>query len=199
MELILLQKMRNLGGLGEQVKVRAGYGRNYLVPRGMALPATKANVEYFASQKSELQKASSDRIDNAQGRADGFRGRSFTIAMRASDEGKLYGSVGPQEIAEKATEEGLELDASEVTLPEGGAIRNVGEHHAILQLHSEVEVEITIVVAQLTDTGINMPVSKEEESVLLGEEYAPEEETAEAEAEPEPEQAGEGEDEEPTT
>ena len=180
MELILLQKVRNLGDLGDQVKVRAGYGRNYLVPRGIALPATKRNVEYFESQKAELQKASSDRIDNAQGRAETFRGRSFTIAMRSSDEGKLYGSVGPQEIAEKATEDGYELDPKEVTLPEGGAIRNVGEHHAVLQLHPEVEVEITVVVAQLTDMGVTMPVSKEEEAVLLGDD-------AEAQAEPESE------------
>lgn len=180
MELILLQKVRNLGDLGDQVKVRAGYGRNYLVPRGIALPATKRNVEYFESQKVELQKASSDRIDNAQGRAETFRGRSFTIAMRSSDEGKLYGSVGPQEIAEKATEDGYELDAKEITLPEGGAIRNIGEHHAVLQLHSEVEVEITVVVAQLTDMGVTMPVSKEEEAVLLGDD-------AEAQAEPESE------------
>ena len=98
--------------------------------------------------------------------------------MRASDEGKLYGSVGPQEIAEKVNEDGLELDPKEVTLPEGGAIRNIGEHHAVLQLHSEVEVEITVIVAQLTDSGVKMPVSKEEEAALLGEEYVPEEEAA---------------------
>lgn len=182
MELILLQKVRNLGDLGDQVKVRAGYGRNYLVPKGMALPATKANVQYFESQKAELQKASSERIDNARGRADKFKGRSFTIAMRSSDEGKLYGSVGPQEIAEQVNKDGLELDPKEVTLPEGGAIRNVGEHHAVLQLHPEVEVEITVIVAQLTDAGVKLPVSKEEEAVLLGEEYVPEEEQTQPEA-----------------
>lgn len=174
MELILLQKVRNLGDLGDQVNVRSGYGRNYLVPKGMALPANKANISYFEQQKSELQKASSDRLDNANARADELRGRSFTIAMRASDEGKLYGSVGPQEIADKVTEDGVEIIAKEVTLPEGGAIRLVGEHYAILQLHPEVEVEITVIVAQLTDMGVNMPASAEEEAVLLGEEYEPE-------------------------
>lgn len=196
MELILLQKVRNLGDLGDQVKVRSGYGRNYLVPKGMALPATKSNVEYFESQKAELQKASSERVDNAKGRADKLRGQSFTIAMRSSDEGKLYGSVGPQEIAEKVNEDGFELDAKEVTLPEGGAIRNIGEHHAVLQLHPEVEVEITVIVAQLTDMGVKMPVSKEEEAVLLGEEYTPDE-AAESEAEPAGDQDAEESDKQP--
>lgn len=181
MELILLQKVRNLGDLGDRVKVRAGYGRNYLVPKGIGLPATAGNISYFEQKKTELQKASSERIDNANARADELRGRSFTIAMRASDEGKLYGSVGPHEIAEKVTEEGMELDAKEVTLPEGDAIRMVGEHHATLQLHPEVEVDITVIVAQLTDTGVNMPVAAEEEAVLLGEDYEPEAEQSEGE------------------
>ncbi|GAB3682196.1 hypothetical protein GCM10028792_29560 [Salinisphaera aquimarina] len=156
MEVILLQKVRNLGDLGDTVSVRAGYGRNYLMPRGIALAATKSNLEVFESRRADLQAASKDREDRANARADQVRGKEYVIAMRASDEGKLFGSVGPQEIAEKITEEGVELDPREVALPEG-TIRVVGYHSALLQLHAEVEVEVTIVVAQQTDMGVNMP------------------------------------------
>lgn len=166
MEVILLQKVRNLGDLGDTVKVRPGYGRNYLMPRGIALPATQANLQVFEERKSELQAASNERLDRARGRADKLRGKEYVIAMRASDEGKLFGSVGPQEIADKIAEETVEVDAREVALTEG-AIRQMGEFTALLQLHAEVEVEVTIVVAQLTDMGINMPtrrVAEEEDA-----------------------------------
>lgn len=156
MEVILLQKVRNLGDLGDTVKVRPGYGRNYLMPRGIALAATKANLKVFEARKSELQAASSERMDRANARADQLRGKEYVIAMRASDEGKLFGSVGPQEISDKITEEGIEVDPREVTLTEG-TIRLVGYYTTLLQLHAEVEVEVTIVVAQQTDLGINMP------------------------------------------
>ncbi len=156
MEVILLQKVRNLGDLGDTVKVRPGYGRNFLIPRGVVLPATANNVKVFESRRAELQAASAERIDQANARADKLRGREFVIAMRASDEGKLFGSVGPQEIADKINEEDVALDAKEVVLPDG-QIRLVGEHTALLQLHPEVEAEITVIVAQLTDMGINMP------------------------------------------
>jgi len=155
-EVILLQKVRNLGDLGETVNVRPGYGRNYLMPRGIALPATKSNLSVFEERRSELQAASQEREDRAKGRADQLRGKEYVIAMRASDEGKLFGSVGPQEIAEKITEEGIEVDPREVTLTEG-TIRVVGYYTALLQLHAEVEVEVEVVVAQQTDMGVNMP------------------------------------------
>ncbi|MDT0617777.1 50S ribosomal protein L9 [Salinisphaera sp. P385] len=157
MQVILLQKVRNLGDIGDEVKVRAGYGRNFLIPRGVALMATVANRKTFESRKDELLKASEDRMARAQGRAESFRGKSFTVPMRASDEGKLYGSVGPQEIVDVVTAEtGAELDASEVILAEG-AIRQTGYFEATLQLHAEVEVQVELVVAQLTDMGVNMP------------------------------------------
>jgi large subunit ribosomal protein L9 len=155
-EVILLQKVRNLGDLGDTVTVRPGYGRNYLMPRGIALPATKANLQVFKERKAELQAASNERLDQARGRADAIRGKEYVIAMRASDEGKLFGSVGPQEIANKISEETVAVDAREIMLTEG-ALRQVGEYSALLQLHAEVEVEVTIIVAQLTDMGINMP------------------------------------------
>lgn len=156
MDVILLQKVRNLGDLGDTVKVRPGYGRNFLMPRGIALPATAANVKVFEQRRSELLAQSKERLDRARGRAEQIQGREFVVAMRASDEGKLFGSVGPQEIATKISEEASEVDAKEVVLPDG-QIRLVGEHTALLQLHAEVEFEVTVIVAQLTDMGINMP------------------------------------------
>lgn len=156
MEVILLQKVRNLGDLGDTVSVRAGYGRNYLMPRGVALPATAANLKVFEQRKAELQAASDERMHRAQARADKLQGTEYVIAMRASDEGKLFGSVGPQEISEQITEEGVEVTPKEVTLTEG-TIRVVGEYSVLLHLHAEVEVEVTVVVAQRTDMGINMP------------------------------------------
>lgn len=156
MEVILLQKVRNLGDLGDTVKVRPGYGRNFLMPRGIALAATKANLKVFEERRSELQAASQEREDRAQARAEQLKGKEYVIPMRASDEGKLFGSVGPQEISDKITEEGVEVSPREVTLTEG-TIRLVGYYTALLQLHAEVEVEVSIVVAQQTDMGINMP------------------------------------------
>lgn len=160
MDVVLLQKIRNLGDLGDTVKVRAGYGRNYLFPRGMALPATKANLEVFESRRSELQAASQEREDQARARAEKLQGQSYVIAMRASDEGKLFGSVGPQEIADKISEETIALDPREVTLTEG-TIRLVGYYSAQLNLHAEVAVDVEIVVAQQTDMGVNMPARVE--------------------------------------
>ncbi|ROO37463.1 50S ribosomal protein L9 [Salinisphaera orenii] len=156
MEVILLQKVRNLGDLGDTVKVRPGYGRNFLMPRGIALPATKANLSVFEERRAELQAASQEREDRAKARAEKLRGQEYVIAMRASDEGKLFGSVGPQEISDKITEETVEVTPREVGLTEG-TIRLVGYYTALLQLHAEVEVEVSIVVAQQTDMGVNMP------------------------------------------
>ncbi|KEZ75982.1 50S ribosomal protein L9 [Salinisphaera hydrothermalis] len=163
MDVILLQKIRNLGDLGDTVSVRAGYGRNYLFPRGMALPATKSNLAVFEERRAELQAASQEREDRAKLRAGQLRNKSFTIAMRASDEGKLFGSVGPQEIAQAVVDEGHELDPREVTLTEG-TIRQTGYYIAELTLHAEVVCEVEIVVAQQTDMGINMPVRVTEDT-----------------------------------
>src|SRR5699024_946131 len=116
----------------------------------------KDNLKVFEERRSELMAHSAERLDRANARAEQIRGREFVIAMRSSDEGKLFGSVGPHEIAAKVTEEAAEIDAKEVALPDG-QIRQVGEHTALLQLHPEVEFEVTVIVAQLTDMGINMP------------------------------------------
>lgn len=176
MDVVLLQKIRNLGDLGDTVKVRAGYGRNYLFPRGIALPATKANMEVFEARRAELQAASQEREDQAKARAGKLTGQSYVIAMRASDEGKLFGSVGPQEIAEKVSEETVEIDPREVTLTEG-TIRLVGYYTAQLNLHAEVSVDVEIAVAQRTDMGVNMPAraeADEDQQPTTGEELVEE-------------------------
>ena len=148
MEVILLQKVRNLGDLGDTVSVRPGYGRNYLMPRGIALPATKANLAVFEERRSELQAASQEREDRAQARADQLKGKEYVIAMRASDEGKLFGSLGNRDVADLASAAGVELAKSEVLLPEG-PVRQVGEYDITIRLHPEVEAVLKLhVVAE---------------------------------------------------
>ena len=127
MELILLEKVKNLGGLGDKVKVKPGYGRNYLVPRGKAVPATAANVAEFEQRRAEYETKSNELLGTAQARATRFEGAETTIRANASPEGKLYGSVGPREIAEAFTAQDLELEKSEVIMGEG-PLRNLGEY-----------------------------------------------------------------------
>ncbi len=145
MEVILLQNVTNLGGLGEKVNVRAGYGRNFLVPKGLALPATKANLEVFEARRAELEKNATDLLTRAQARGQGMDGLVLTIAARVSDESKLYGSIGPLEIEKAAVAQEVELQKSEVDMPDG-PIRELGDYTVIAQLHPEVKVEIKVVV-----------------------------------------------------
>ena len=145
MDLILLEKIKHLGDLGDVVKVKPGYGRNYLMPKGKALPATKANKEVFEVRKAELVKKASESVAAAKIRASKIEGMTFVVRVLASEEGKLYGSVGPTEIERAAAGQKVELDKSEINLV-GGPIRNVGEHKVLVRLHSEVEVEVTIKV-----------------------------------------------------
>ena len=145
MELILLQKVVNLGDLGETVTVRPGYGRNYLVPQGMAVPATKENLAEFEARRAELEKAAADRVARAEQRREALEGVVVNITAHASDEGKLYGSIGPREIAEALSEMGHEVEKSEVIMGEG-PIREVGESDVLLQFHADVEHTISVVV-----------------------------------------------------
>ncbi|MCH8499177.1 MAG: 50S ribosomal protein L9 [Marinobacter sp.] len=145
MEVILLDKVANLGSLGDKVKVKSGYGRNYLVPYGKAVPATAANVEAFEARRAELEKAASDKLAAAQARAEALTGAAFTIASKAGDEGKLFGSIGVRDIAEAVTAGGTAVEKSEVRLPEG-PLRAIGEYEVELQLHSDVTVEIKLTI-----------------------------------------------------
>jgi large subunit ribosomal protein L9 len=146
MEVILLEKIRNLGDLGDQVSVKPGYGRNYLVPQGKAVSATKENQEAFEGRRAELEAAASDALSKAQARAAQFDGVVIEIARRASEEGKLFGSVAITDIIEAVTAVGKELDKVEVNLPEG-AIKVIGEHDVDVSLHPEVSLVLKISVS----------------------------------------------------
>jgi large subunit ribosomal protein L9 len=148
MEVILLDNIANLGSLGDKVSVKAGYGRNYLVPQGFALPATKANIEEFEKRRAELEKQAAERLGAAEARRTAIDGASVTIARKAGDEGKLFGSVGTADIAEALTAAGTEVDKSEVRLPEG-VFRATGVYDIVIHLHADVDANVTInVVAE---------------------------------------------------
>jgi large subunit ribosomal protein L9 len=145
MEVILLEKVQNLGELGDKVKVKPGYGRNYLVPSGKATPATAENVAAFEQRRAELEKAQAERLGSAEARAEQLRDKTVTIKAKAGTEGKLYGSVGTREIADAVSETGVTLEKHEVLLPDG-ALRETGEHEVALHLHSDIDVSIKVVV-----------------------------------------------------
>tara|TARA_R110002111_G_scaffold102090_3_gene158081 strand:+ start:1017 stop:1463 length:447 start_codon:yes stop_codon:yes gene_type:complete len=145
MEVILLEKVANLGSLGDKVKVKSGYGRNYLLPYGKAAPATEANLKAFEERRAELEKAAADKLATAQVRAEALEGASFTVTSKAGDEGKLFGSIGVRDIADVITAAGTEVEKSEVRLPEG-PLRATGEYEIELHLHSDVEVTVKLAV-----------------------------------------------------
>ena len=145
MEVILLQKVDNLGGLGDKVNVRAGYGRNYLIPQGLAKPATPENVAEFEARRAELEKVAAETLAAAQARKEKLEGLEVTINSKSGGEGKLFGSVGTVDIAEAVTAMGHELERREVRLPEG-PIRTAGEHEVELHLHTDVNATIKVVI-----------------------------------------------------
>lgn len=145
MEVILLEKVDNLGNLGDRVKVRAGYGRNYLVPQGKAKPATEANIRYFEERRAELERKAAEQLAEARKRAEQLAGLTVTIGAKAGDEGKLFGSVGTQDIADAVTAAGVEVGRHEVRLPEG-PLRMTGEYDVELHLHSGVDAGVHVVV-----------------------------------------------------
>lgn len=146
MEVILLENVGSLGSLGDKVAVKAGYGRNFLIPQGKAVPATEENVAVFEARRAELEAAAAATLDAAQKRATAIEAlERIEIAATAGDEGKLFGSVGTRDIADTITQAGVEVDKSEVRLPEG-VIRETGEYQVMLQVHGEVTATITIVV-----------------------------------------------------
>ena len=149
MQVILLDKIGNLGGLGDSVNVKAGYARNFLIPQGKAVMATKANVEMFETRRAELEAKVAEQLAAAQARADKVAAlEAVEIASKAGDEGKLFGSIGTRDIADAVTAAGVEVSKSEVRLPEG-ALRTTGEFEVSLQLHSEVFATVKInVVAE---------------------------------------------------
>jgi large subunit ribosomal protein L9 len=146
MEVILLEKVRNLGGLGDQVKVKSGYGRNYLLPSGKAVMATKSNVAMFEERRAELEAKANEQLSAAQARAEKLAALGVvTIAARAGDEGKLFGSVTAADIADAVSAAGVEVAKSEVKLPEG-PLRNTGDFELQVVLHTDVEQNINVQV-----------------------------------------------------
>ena len=145
MNVILLERVGNLGDLGEEVSVKGGFARNYLVPKGKAVRATAENREMFEARRAELERIAGERLGEAQGRAGALEEMAVTITAKAGEEGKLYGSVGTQDIADALGAKGAEVAKSEVRLPTG-AIRQVGEYDIDIQLHSDVTVAIKVTV-----------------------------------------------------
>lgn len=146
MEIILLEKIENLGMMGDKVNVKPGYGRNYLIPKGKAAPATEANIATFEARRAELEKAAAETLAAAEARRDQLADMNITITAKAGDEGKLFGSIGTTDIADAINATGAMIERHEVRLPTG-AFRQVGEYDVELHLHTDVNttVKLTIV------------------------------------------------------
>ncbi|MCW4153305.1 MULTISPECIES: 50S ribosomal protein L9 [Halomonadaceae] len=145
MEVILLDKIGKLGGLGDKVTVKPGYGRNYLVPYGLAVPATKDNVEAFEAQRAELEAQAAERKAEAEARAEQLNDIELSLVSKAGEEGKLFGSIGPRDLADAISSAGIEVSKSEVRMPLG-PIRQTGEYDIALHLHAEVDAAVRVVV-----------------------------------------------------
>ena len=146
MEVILLENISNLGGLGDKVDVKAGFGRNYLIPHGKAVPATASSIAEFETRRAGLEAAAAESLGVAQVRADAINALTLiSIPANAGEEGKLFGSIGTRDIAEAVAAAGCEIDKSEVRLPEG-ALRELGEYEVAIQIHSEITTVVSIAV-----------------------------------------------------
>lgn len=143
MEVILLQKIGRLGNLGDKVAVKAGFARNYLVPEGKAVFATADNLTKFEARRAELEKIADANLKEAQTRAEKLQNLAITIAARAADEGRLYGSLGTRDIADAIEKSGVKVEKSEIRLP-NGPIRLLGEHEILVQLHSDVTTQVKV-------------------------------------------------------
>ncbi len=145
MEIILLQKVANLGQIGDRVKVKSGYARNFLVPTGRATMATPANIAKFEAQRHQLEAKANEELAAAQARAAKFESFKLELKAKAGTEGKLFGSIGTADIAEAAIQAGHPIARSEVRMPTG-PIRSTGEHLVQLHLHTDVDVTLTVTV-----------------------------------------------------
>jgi large subunit ribosomal protein L9 len=146
MEVILLEKIENLGVMGDKVNVKPGYGRNYLIPTGKAAPATEANIAAFEARRADLEKAAAETLAAAEARRDRLVDMNITITAKAGDEGKLFGSIGTADIADAINATGVMVERHEVRLPTG-AFRQVGEYDVELHLHSDVNTTIKLTIA----------------------------------------------------
>jgi large subunit ribosomal protein L9 len=145
MEIILLEKIPNLGTLGDKVTVRPGYGRNFLIPQGKAVVATAEKIKQFEERRADLEKKAADALAAAEARAATIAALAVTIAHKAGDEGRLYGSIGTRDIADAVTAQGVAVEKHEVRLPTG-AIRQVGEYTIGIQLHGDVTASLALTI-----------------------------------------------------
>ncbi len=145
MEVILLQKVANLGNVGDRVKVRSGFGRNFLLPQGKATLATPDNIARFEARRAELERLAREQLTSAEDRAAVLKDFKLTIQAKAGTEGKLFGSIGTSDIAEAATRAGFNVERSEVRLP-SGPLRMLGEHTVTLHLHADIDVPLQVAI-----------------------------------------------------
>ncbi len=146
MEVILLDKVENLGGLGDKVKVRSGYGRNFLIPQGKAVPATAENLAEFEKRRTELEAQFGEELKKAEARKAELEGKRFEVRARAGEEGKLFGSVGTTDVVDALKAAGIEVERREVRMPDTGPIHELGEFEIGIHLHSDVDTTVTIAV-----------------------------------------------------
>ena len=146
MEVILLEKIANLGNLGDKVNIKSGYGRNYLVPQGKAVAATAKKIAEFEARRAELEKAAAEKLDAAQKLGNELGKLEIVITHKAGDEGRLFGSVGTHNIAEAITAAGIAVEKQQIRLPHG-AIRHIGDYPIDINLHSDVIVTLSIKIA----------------------------------------------------
>src|SRR6185437_10309009 len=145
MDVILLQKVANLGNIGDRVKVRSGFGRNFLLPQGKATLATADNIARFEARRTELERLAREHLSSAEERAAAMKDFKLTIPAKAGTEGKLFGSIGTSDIAEASTRAGFKVERSEVRLP-SGPLRAVGEHTVHLHLHADIDVPLHVTI-----------------------------------------------------
>jgi large subunit ribosomal protein L9 len=145
MDVILLQKVANLGNIGDRVKVRSGYGRNFLLPKGRATLATADNVARFEARREELEKLAREQLSSAGERGTALKDYKLTITAKAGTEGKLFGSIGTSDVAEALTKAGFKIERSEVRMP-NGPLRMVGDHSVGLHLHADVDIPLAVLI-----------------------------------------------------
>ena len=145
MDVILLQKVANLGNIGDRVKVKSGFGRNFLLPQGKATVATPDNIKRFEARRAELERAAREHMSSAEERAGALKEFKLVIPSKAGTEGKLFGSIGTADIAEASAKQGHKLARAEVRLPTG-PLRTVGEHVVALHLHTDIDVQLPVVI-----------------------------------------------------
>ncbi len=145
MEVILLEKVENLGDLGDKVNVKPGYGRNFLIPGGKATAATAANIEAFEARRAELEKIAAESLAAAETRKTALESVAITITAKAGEEGKLFGSIGPADIADAVSAAGVAIEKKEVRMPEG-PLRTIGEFEVGIHLHTDINTSLNVVV-----------------------------------------------------